>query len=127
MRTAAAAAIPNRAPLARSSRVCASLARAVLLSVCSLLTDPNPDDPLVPEIARLYKTDRTKHDNTAKARRPLPPIPPNHAARRAGSSYAPRAVVAGVDAQVRDVAIAPRLAFKGAVCAASLSSARDWV
>ena len=27
------------------------------------------DDPLVPEIARLYKTDRTKHDETAKARR----------------------------------------------------------
>merc|ERR1712118_322296 len=38
----------------------------VLLSVCSLLTDPNPDDPLVPEIARLYKTDREKHDSTAK-------------------------------------------------------------
>merc|ERR1711907_560773 len=38
----------------------------VLLSVCSLLTDPNPDDPLVPEIARLYKTDRAKHDDTAK-------------------------------------------------------------
>ena len=27
----------------------------VLLSICSLLTDPNPDDPLVPDIARLYK------------------------------------------------------------------------
>jgi len=27
----------------------------VLLSICSLLTDPNPDDPLVPEIAHLYK------------------------------------------------------------------------
>jgi len=38
----------------------------VLLSVCSLLTDPNPDDPLVPEIARLYKQDRAKHDATAK-------------------------------------------------------------
>jgi len=25
----------------------------VLLSVCSLLTDPNPDDPLVPEIAQV--------------------------------------------------------------------------
>ena len=25
----------------------------VLLSICSLLCDPNPDDPLVPEIARL--------------------------------------------------------------------------
>ena len=31
----------------------------VLLSICSLLCDPNPDDPLVPDIARLYKTDRT--------------------------------------------------------------------
>jgi len=30
----------------------------VLLSICSLLTDPNPDDPLVPEIAKLYKTNR---------------------------------------------------------------------
>merc|ERR1712070_1056948 len=38
----------------------------VLLSVCSLLTDPNPDDPLVPEIARLYKQDRAKHDATAQ-------------------------------------------------------------
>ena len=32
----------------------------VLLSICSLLCDPNPDDPLVPEIARLYKTDVSK-------------------------------------------------------------------
>jgi hypothetical protein len=26
----------------------------VLLSICSLLTDPNPDDPLVPEIAQVH-------------------------------------------------------------------------
>ena len=32
----------------------------VLLSICSLLTDPNPDDPLVPEIAHIYKTDRAR-------------------------------------------------------------------
>ncbi|XP_076444123.1 ubiquitin-conjugating enzyme E2-17 kDa-like isoform X1 [Babylonia areolata] len=38
----------------------------VLLSICSLLTDPNPDDPLVPEIARIYKTDRPKYHSTAK-------------------------------------------------------------
>mmetsp|Transcript_39108 Transcript_39108/g.85960 ORF Transcript_39108/g.85960 Transcript_39108/m.85960 type:complete len:102 (+) Transcript_39108:383-688(+) len=38
----------------------------VLLSVCSLLTDPNPDDPLMPDIARLYKNDRQKHDAVAK-------------------------------------------------------------
>ena len=38
----------------------------VLLSICSLLNDPNPDDPLVPEIATLLKSDRKKHDNTAR-------------------------------------------------------------
>ena len=38
----------------------------VLLSLCSLLCDPNPDDPLVPEIAHLFKTDRAKYDSTAK-------------------------------------------------------------
>ncbi|KAF7146655.1 hypothetical protein RHSIM_Rhsim04G0153500 [Rhododendron simsii] len=32
----------------------------VQLSICSLLTEPNPDDPLVPEIAHMYKTDRAK-------------------------------------------------------------------
>uniref|UniRef100_H2YYK0 E2 ubiquitin-conjugating enzyme n=1 Tax=Ciona savignyi TaxID=51511 RepID=H2YYK0_CIOSA len=37
----------------------------VLLSICSLLNDPNPDDPLVPEIARVYKTDRKKYNQTA--------------------------------------------------------------
>jgi hypothetical protein len=78
----------------------------VLLSVCSLLTDPNPgasrpeplrpspppasrvggkpdlrcvclaDDPLVPEIARLLKSDAAKHDATAQARAPPPPCCP---------------------------------------------------
>ena len=38
----------------------------VILSICSLLTDPNPDDPLVPEIARIYKTDIAKYNSTAK-------------------------------------------------------------
>ncbi|POW18786.1 hypothetical protein PSHT_05380 [Puccinia striiformis] len=38
----------------------------VLLSICSMLTDPNPDDPLVPEIANLYKTDRAKYEATAR-------------------------------------------------------------
>lgn len=38
----------------------------VLLSICSLLDDPNPDDPLVPEIARLYKTNRAKYKDTAR-------------------------------------------------------------
>ena len=37
----------------------------VLLSILSLLTDPNPDDPLVPEIAQLYKSDMKKYNETA--------------------------------------------------------------
>lgn len=39
---------------------------AVLLSICSMLTDPNPDDPLVPEIAHVYKTDRSRYESTAR-------------------------------------------------------------
>merc|ERR1712072_1199380 len=39
----------------------------VLLSVSSLLTDPNPSDPLVPEIAQLLQKDKAKHDATARA------------------------------------------------------------
>uniref|UniRef100_A0A803LWE6 UBC core domain-containing protein n=1 Tax=Chenopodium quinoa TaxID=63459 RepID=A0A803LWE6_CHEQI len=39
----------------------------VLLSICSLLTDPNPDDPLVPEIAHMYKTDKVKYETTARS------------------------------------------------------------
>uniref|UniRef100_A0A669BK78 E2 ubiquitin-conjugating enzyme n=1 Tax=Oreochromis niloticus TaxID=8128 RepID=A0A669BK78_ORENI len=38
----------------------------VLLSICSLLCDPNPDDPLVPEIARIYKTDSQKYNKLAQ-------------------------------------------------------------
>ena len=38
----------------------------VLLSICSLLCDPNPDDPLVPEIARLFKTDVGKYNDCAR-------------------------------------------------------------
>ncbi|KAG2310689.1 hypothetical protein Bca52824_022246 [Brassica carinata] len=39
----------------------------VLLSICSFLTDPDPDDPLVPEIAHMYKTDRAKYETTARS------------------------------------------------------------
>jgi ubiquitin-protein ligase len=38
----------------------------VLLSICSMLTDPNPDDPLVPEIAHVYKSDRQRYESTAR-------------------------------------------------------------
>lgn len=38
----------------------------VLLSISSLLTDPNPKDPLVPEIARIYETNRREFDRIAR-------------------------------------------------------------
>ena len=38
----------------------------LLLSISSLLCDPNPDDPLVPEIAHLYKTNRALYEKNAK-------------------------------------------------------------
>jgi ubiquitin-conjugating enzyme E2 D/E len=39
----------------------------VLLSITSLLNDPNPDDPFVPEIATIYKTDRSRYEMEARA------------------------------------------------------------
>ena len=38
----------------------------VLLSICSLLTDPNPDDPLMPKIASLYKTNIKEYKSRAR-------------------------------------------------------------
>ena len=38
----------------------------VLLSICSLLTDANPDDPLVPEIAHIYKNDIDRYNTMAR-------------------------------------------------------------
>ena len=38
----------------------------VLLSVSSLLTDPNPNDPLVPDVATIYTNNRAKYDETAR-------------------------------------------------------------
>ncbi|XP_064631749.1 ubiquitin-conjugating enzyme E2-17 kDa-like [Lineus longissimus] len=38
----------------------------VLLSIASLMSDPNPDDPLVPDRANLYKRDRQKFNEEAK-------------------------------------------------------------
>jgi|TARA_B110000977_G_scaffold14765_1_gene18234 ubiquitin-protein ligase len=37
----------------------------VLLSICSLLTDANPHDPLVGSIAQQFLNDRPAHDKTA--------------------------------------------------------------
>ena len=41
--------------------------RTILLSICSLLNDPNPKDPLVPYIAELYKNNRKKFIEEAKS------------------------------------------------------------
>lgn len=38
----------------------------VLLSICSLLTDCNPADPLVGSIATQYTQNRTEHDRVAR-------------------------------------------------------------
>jgi len=38
----------------------------ILLSICSLLNEPNIEDPLVPDIARLYNENRELYFNTAK-------------------------------------------------------------
>ena len=38
----------------------------VLLSVVSLMTDPNPQDPLVGKIAQQLLEDKEEHDKTAK-------------------------------------------------------------
>jgi ubiquitin-conjugating enzyme E2 D/E len=38
----------------------------VLLSISALMTDANPDDPLVPEIAHVFKTDRRRYEETAR-------------------------------------------------------------
>ena len=39
----------------------------VLLSISSLLCDPNPDDPLVPDIANIYKSNIAKYNANAKS------------------------------------------------------------
>lgn len=38
----------------------------ILLSICSLLADPNPNDPLVPEIANLLKNNPEIYNQTAR-------------------------------------------------------------
>ncbi len=38
----------------------------VLLSICSLLTDPNPDDPLNAAVANEYKNNRKLYDETVR-------------------------------------------------------------
>uniref|UniRef100_A0A6B2LQ91 UBC core domain-containing protein n=1 Tax=Arcella intermedia TaxID=1963864 RepID=A0A6B2LQ91_9EUKA len=37
-----------------------------LMSIRELLDDPNPEEPLVPEIAKLFKTDREAYNRIAR-------------------------------------------------------------
>ncbi|CAE7070982.1 unnamed protein product [Rhizoctonia solani] len=65
----------------------------VMLSLSSLLTDPNPSDPLVPAIANEYTRRRKVHDSTARrwvqlhaqpVKAQAPPPPPAPAKRGRG-------------------------------------------
>ena len=38
----------------------------ILLSICSMIDDANPNDPLVPDIAYLLQTNKTEHDGNAR-------------------------------------------------------------
>jgi ubiquitin-conjugating enzyme E2 D/E len=38
----------------------------VLLSICSLLDEPNPDDPLMPEIAQIFKNNKPEFTRLAR-------------------------------------------------------------
>merc|ERR1712110_35561 len=40
--------------------------KTLLLSVVSLLDDPNADDPIEPELAQLFKRDRAQHDEKVR-------------------------------------------------------------
>lgn len=39
----------------------------VLLSISSLLDDPNPDDPLNATAAKLFKSDKNSYDNEVRS------------------------------------------------------------
>jgi ubiquitin-conjugating enzyme E2 D len=45
---------------------CALTVSKVLLSILSLMSDPNPDDPLVPQIAREFRTNRDRFNKKAR-------------------------------------------------------------
>lgn len=38
----------------------------VLISICSLLSDPNPNDPLSPHVAKMYVENRSEYDRIAR-------------------------------------------------------------
>ncbi|KAI5481563.1 ubiquitin-conjugating enzyme e2-16kda [Pseudohyphozyma bogoriensis] len=64
----------------------------VLLSLASLLADPNPHDPLVPDIAQRYLKDRKGHDQTAKDWTTKYAKPKSTKSAAEGSSKTPKAI-----------------------------------
>ena len=40
--------------------------QSILMGLHFILLEPNPDDPLVPEIAQIYKTDPNRYAELAK-------------------------------------------------------------
>ncbi|KZT64814.1 hypothetical protein DAEQUDRAFT_732172 [Daedalea quercina L-15889] len=69
----------------------------VILSLSSLLTDPNPKDPLVPPIATEYIRNRTQHDRTARQWTELyaHPTPPAAPAKGKGKAKATASLTPG--------------------------------
>ncbi|KAI0327743.1 hypothetical protein GY45DRAFT_1327287 [Cubamyces sp. BRFM 1775] len=58
----------------------------VILSLSSLLTDPNPKDPLVPSIATEYVRNRVQHDSNARRWTELYARPPSSAVSSSANS-----------------------------------------
>ncbi|EJU01444.1 hypothetical protein DACRYDRAFT_95070 [Dacryopinax primogenitus] len=74
----------------------------VVLSISSLLTDPNPGDPLVPQIADLYRRNRKQHDATAHrwTQQYAKPKPKPATAGSASSKPAAASIVSLINSEV---------------------------
>ncbi|CDO77345.1 hypothetical protein BN946_scf184786.g6 [Trametes cinnabarina] len=76
----------------------------VILSLSSLLTDPNPKDPLVPSIATEYVRNRVQHDRTARRWTELYARPPSSAAAAASKGKIPAVSSPAPTSQTRSAA-----------------------